>query len=107
MFQFIRRWWKNQDRTTRELPGYLRQAVANFMRSGTHQAAALAYYAIFSVFPLALLLAVAIGKILGPAAAQEQVSNALSLFLPGMPPSFCKPMCPRRWSRGVRSRWWQ
>lgn len=54
------------------------------MRSsaGSRQAAALAYYAIFSVFPLTLLLAVAIGTVLGPAVAQEQIVEGLKLFLP-------------------------
>jgi membrane protein len=83
MLTFIRQWWKNQDLATRELPHYLRQTVGNFNRFGARQAAALAYYAIFSVFPLALLLAIIISKILGPAAAQQQVSSALSIFLPG------------------------
>jgi len=82
MFSFFRRWWASQDDVTRQLPVYLRQAVTNFGHSGTRQAAALAYYAIFSVFPLSLLLAVVVGRLLGPVAAQEQLSNALSLFLP-------------------------
>ena len=83
MFQFVRQWWKNQDQATRELPNYLQEAVANFSRIGTRHAAALAYYAIFSVFPMSLLLAVAISKLLGPAAAQRQVASALAIFLPG------------------------
>lgn len=78
----IRRWWHNQTPEARELPGYIRQAVINFARSGLRQAAALAYYAIFSVFPLTLLLAVGIGRVLGPVAAQQQLTSALSLFLP-------------------------
>ncbi|MBZ0285942.1 MAG: YihY/virulence factor BrkB family protein [Anaerolineae bacterium] len=82
MLSFFRRWWSSQDDVTRELPGYLWQAVTNFGRSGTRQAAALAYYAIFSVFPLSLLLAVVIGRLLGPVVAQQQLSSALSLFLP-------------------------
>jgi membrane protein len=83
MIQFIREWWQKQDHATRVLPGYLRKALENFLRTGTRQAAALAYYAIFSVFPLTLLLAVVISKLLGPAAAQKQVASALSIFLPG------------------------
>lgn len=83
MMQLVREWWRKQDHATRALPGYLQQAVANFSRTGTRQAAALAYYAIFSLFPLTLLLAVAISKLLGPAAAQKQVASALSIFLPG------------------------
>jgi membrane protein len=83
MFQFVRQWWKTQDHATRVLPAYLREAFANFSRTGTRQAAALAYYAIFSLFPLTLLLAVAISKLLGPTTAQSQVANALAIFLPG------------------------
>lgn len=56
--------------------------MQNFIRSGSQQAAALAYYTIFSVFPLILLLAVAVGNIVGPAVAQEQIVNGLALFLP-------------------------
>lgn len=82
MFHFFRQWWTAQDQSTRELPGYVRQAVLNFTRSGTRQAAALAYYAIFSLFPLSLLLAVVIGRLLGPVTAQQQIANALALFLP-------------------------
>src|SRR5688572_23521115 len=83
MIQPIRDWWHKQDQATRSLPGYLQQALGNFARTGSRQAAALAYYAIFSLFPLTLLLAVAISKLLGPAAAQSQVANALAIFLPG------------------------
>jgi membrane protein len=83
MWNNVKQWWKTQDDATQELPHYLRKAASNFFRFGSRQAAALAYYAIFSVFPLALLLAVVISKILGPTAAQEQVVNALSIFLPG------------------------
>jgi membrane protein len=79
----VRQWWKKQDYATRMLPDYLRNAIANFFGGGTRQAAALAYYAIFSVFPLILLLAIGISKVVGPAAAQTQVANAISIFLPG------------------------
>jgi membrane protein len=82
MLQWIKDWWKKQDVATRELVHYLGRAAANFSRSGTRQAAALAYYAIFSVFPLTLLLAVLITSLLGPVAAQEQIASALSLFVP-------------------------
>jgi membrane protein len=83
MIAFIKQWWQHQDYATRALPGYLGRALGNFSRTGTRHAAALAYYAIFSVFPLTLLLAVGISKLLGPAAAQTQVASALSIFLPG------------------------
>ena len=78
----LNEWWLKQEDATRELPVYLRQAVSNFFGSGTRQAATLAYYAIFSIFPLTLLFAVLIGRILGPVTAQTQIANALGLFLP-------------------------
>jgi membrane protein len=46
-------------------------------------AAALAFYTILSIFPLTLLVAVGVSRLLGPAVAQEQIANGLSLFLPG------------------------
>ncbi len=78
----IQDWWQEQEAATRELPAYLRKAVANFLKSGTRQASTLAYYAIFSLFPLTLLLAVVISRLLGPVAAQTQIASALGLFLP-------------------------
>lgn len=80
--QNLNEWWLKQEEATRELPVYLRQAVSNFFGGGTRQAATLAYYAIFSIFPLTLLFAVLIGRILGPVTAQTQIANALGLFLP-------------------------
>jgi membrane protein len=61
---------------------HLWQAIMNFKDRGTRQAAALSYYAVFSVFPLTLLLAVGIGSLLGPAVAKEQIYQGLVLFLP-------------------------
>jgi membrane protein len=75
-------WWEQHDNATRALPRYVWKATQNYMRTGSKQAAALAYYAIFSIFPLALLLAVAVGGIVGPQEAQEQMRNGLTLFLP-------------------------
>lgn len=75
-------YWQRQEEATRELPVYLRQALVNFYGTGTRQASTLAYYAIFSIFPLTLLLAVLIGRILGPVTAQTQIASALGLFLP-------------------------
>lgn len=42
----------------------------------------MAFFALFSIFPLMLLLAVLIGGMLEPAAAQEQIANGLRVFLP-------------------------
>lgn len=77
-------WWAARSTTTRTLPSFIWRAISNYARSGSgsRQAAALSYYAIFSVFPLTLLLAVGVGSILGPAVAQEQIAHGLELFLP-------------------------
>lgn len=77
-------WWSQRSPSTRSLPKYLWKGVANYIRSGSgsRQAAALSYYAVFSIFPLSLLLAVSIGNLLGPAVAQEQIIKGLQLFLP-------------------------
>ncbi len=75
-------WWDQHDTATQALPRYIWKAIQNYLRTGSKQAAALAYYAIFSIFPLALLLAVAVGGIVGPQEAQEQMRNGLTLFLP-------------------------
>jgi membrane protein len=74
--------WQQQNPQTKALPAYLGRAAANYVSYGARQAAALSYYAVFSVFPLVLLLAVAVGAILGPTIAQEQIMNGLRLFLP-------------------------
>jgi membrane protein len=66
----------------RALPAHLLRVVKNFNEYGTRQAAALAYYAVFSVFPLTLLLAVGISGLFGPTVAQEQIVEGLILFLP-------------------------
>jgi membrane protein len=76
------RWWGKRYPYMRTLPLYLWRAVRNFLREGLRGAAALAFYTILSIFPLTLLLAVGISQILGPAVAQEQIANGLSLFLP-------------------------
>jgi membrane protein len=78
----LQQWWRRQSSSTRQLPGYLRRTVSNFASYGARQAASLAYYAVFSVFPLTLLLAVFISGLLGPVVAQQQVTLALETFLP-------------------------
>jgi membrane protein len=80
-----RRWWSQRSIPTRSLPHYLWRAITNYTGSsaGSRQAAALSYYAIFSIFPLTLFLAVAIGNLVGQEAAQEQIARGLTIFLPG------------------------
>jgi len=79
--QIVKR-WSRLDAATRALPHYLWRAVVNFNSYGASRAAALAYYAIFSIFPLSLLFAIAIGTLLGDALVQQQIGAALPLFLP-------------------------
>ncbi len=80
--KLAQQWWAEHDLATRLLPLYMWRAVTNFSRYGASRAAALAYYTIFSLFPLTLLLAIAINNILGAAAAQQQITSALLLFVP-------------------------
>jgi len=77
-----RKWWDKQPTATQALPRYLFKAVKNFFNTGLRDAAALSYYAIFSIFPLILLIAVGVGGVVGPAIAQEQIVGGLRLFLP-------------------------
>jgi len=76
------RWWIIANAMTDGLIGRFFRAVDRFSKHGMREAAALSYYAIFSLFPLMLLLIVVIGTILGPAAARNQIDNVLRLFLP-------------------------
>ncbi len=78
----LERRWDRLPPMTRALPLYLGTAGVRFVRYGTRNAAALAYYAVFSIFPLALLLAVGISRLLGPVVAQQQIQTGLSIFLP-------------------------
>lgn len=82
VFFYLRIWWLKRSESTRELPGFLWNAVRNFLQRGARQSAALSYYAVFSIFPLVLLLAVAVGNLLEPAVAQQQIANGLKLFMP-------------------------
>ncbi|MCU0496529.1 MAG: YihY/virulence factor BrkB family protein [Anaerolineae bacterium] len=78
----LREWWLRRKYSTRTLPTHLWRAFQNFNRYGTTEAASLSYYAIFSIFPLMLLLAVAVNSAVSPTVAQEQISMGLRIFLP-------------------------
>lgn len=80
--QYMSRWWSALPPSTRALPRHLFRAVKNFTDYGMRTAAALTYYAVFSVFPLTLLVAVVVSDVLGPTVAREQIAQALILFLP-------------------------
>ncbi|MFN8377301.1 MAG: YihY/virulence factor BrkB family protein [Anaerolineae bacterium] len=70
------------NRATDDLPHYLVRAVTGFFSIGMRNAAALSYYAVFSILPLILLLIVVLSRIVGPVITQEQIMSALTPFLP-------------------------
>ncbi len=76
------RWWGRRNPYMRTLPIYIWRSIQNFLSDGMRGSAALAFYAILSIFPLTLLIAVGISRLLSPAVAQEQIANALALFAP-------------------------
>ncbi|MBZ0297763.1 MAG: YihY/virulence factor BrkB family protein [Anaerolineae bacterium] len=78
----IQGWWSERDAATRFLPLYIWRAIRNFGNYGSRRAAALAYYAVFSIFPLTLLLAITISRLVGAAFAQAQIAQGLAFFLP-------------------------
>lgn len=61
----------------------LGRAVTNFIEDrGTHMAAAISYYALFSLFPLTLLAVSIFGIVLRAPGIQDRVLNAIITFLP-------------------------
>ena len=70
------------NRATDDLPLYLAHAMTGFFGAGMRNAAALSYYAVFSIFPLILLLIAVLSRIIGPVITQEQIMSALTPFLP-------------------------
>jgi membrane protein len=80
--QYAIKQWHNLPYATRTLPSYIWGAIMSFKNHGLKNAAALSYYAVFSVFPLTLLLSVGVSAVLGPAVAQEQIYQGLALFVP-------------------------
>lgn len=86
--RFYERWWILANAMTDGLLYHLWRAIYRFSRQGLREAAALSYYAVFSLFPLILLLLISIGTVLGPAAAHNQINGVLRLFLPASTSSF-------------------
>jgi len=74
--------WGQLNPPTRALPSVVTAAIMRYFATGGQKASSLAYYAIFSLFPLALLLAVGFSRIVGPTLAQQQITLALSALLP-------------------------
>lgn len=86
--RFYERWWILANAMTDGLVQHMWWAIDRFGRHGPRESAALSYYAIFSLFPLMLLLIIVIGTTLGPAAAHDQINSVLRLFLPASAASF-------------------
>ncbi|MBC7811543.1 MAG: YihY/virulence factor BrkB family protein [Burkholderiales bacterium] len=80
--QFIPGWWRRRKPSTHALPSYIWRAIVSFSDHGLQQAAALAFYFIFSIFPLTLLIAIGLSRLLDTAVAQDQITTGMSLFLP-------------------------
>jgi membrane protein len=70
------------NRATDDLPRFLWRAVQDFSARGMRSAAALSYYAIFSIFPLLLIVVVFLTRVLGQVLTEEQILSALTPFLP-------------------------
>ncbi|HML24090.1 MAG TPA: YihY/virulence factor BrkB family protein [Aggregatilinea sp.] len=86
--RFYERWWILANAMTDGLLYHLWRAIYRFSKQGLREAAALSYYAIFSLFPLILLLLIIIGTVFGPAAAHNQINDVLRLFLPASTSNF-------------------
>ena len=75
--------FERADRGTRGWLSVLRRTADSFtLARGPQAAAALSYYGLFSLFPLAVLLITALGFFIDPAAAQELISLLLQRILP-------------------------
>ncbi len=71
------------DGASRGWLGVLRRTLDRFAAArGAQAAAALSYYALFSLFPLAILLITALGFLIDPDAAQQLIGIALQRILP-------------------------
>jgi membrane protein len=80
--RFYERWWILLNTMTDGLLQHMWWSIDRFTQHGTRESAALSYYAIFSLFPLMILLIIVIGSTLGPAAAKNQIDGVLQLFVP-------------------------
>lgn len=78
----LKLWWSMRSHETQSFSSYIVTAFLNFFRGGSGKAAALAYYALFSIFPLTLLLAIFVTWLMGPVVAQGQIAQGLGFFLP-------------------------
>jgi membrane protein len=75
--------FERADSASRGWLGVLRRTLDNFaLARGTQAAAALSYYALFSLFPLAVLLITALSFFIDPDSAQELIGLVLQRILP-------------------------
>jgi len=79
----ITRWYADLEKATYGLPGFLIRAWTDFNQRDTRYAASLAYYAIFSIFPLLLLTVTLLSNVIGLAQAREQILRLVGTFFPG------------------------
>ena len=78
-----RRLWGDVNAYTNNWPSILHEAYLQLLQhEGLLLAAAVAYYAFFSLFPLAILFFSFLGVFLQPAEAQEQMTDLLGRYLP-------------------------
>ncbi|MBP8974149.1 MAG: hypothetical protein KBH93_09760, partial [Anaerolineae bacterium] len=60
--RFYERWWVLANTMTDGLLQHLWWAIDRFGKHGTRESAALSYYAVFSLFPLLILLIIIVGS---------------------------------------------
>lgn len=89
------------DRHTNGFAAMIWHAIDNFAQHGPREAAALSYYALFSMFPLLLLIVVVIGWLVGPGATGATLNDFLALFLPGATATELSRTVERFVSQGV------
>ena len=71
------------DRSSNGLLWRIVRAIDRFTQYGPHEAAAMSYYALFSLFPLLLLIIVVTTFFFDSSSASAQVQDILALFFPG------------------------
>src|SRR5712692_4535699 len=76
------RWWQWANRVSNNYVLYLAQAIKNFATKGQQEAVGFAYWAIFSLFALLVLLIIIATSILGPRTARLDTLAMVNQFLP-------------------------
>lgn len=74
--------WSSFSPATQALPSVFFRAFMNFLVHGGTRATSLAYYALFSLFPLILLIAVGVSRLVGTALTEQQIALGLAALLP-------------------------